>query len=179
MNDGESGNNEDDFDEQDSSTEETDFDDEAIKEAEAGGSDILPVSSTSKLSANAGIPESDFIAMQESNPAVALSLLLNRKLAQSQTSSEQTQSASTHSDSEIRSSVQQNSLLMKLRADYVHKDVLQLFEANPNSALKHLDSLRKFHNPLTDSDTLGKDFQLESLIDQYAKKPFKISGIMS
>jgi hypothetical protein len=63
MNDGESGNNEDDFDEQDSSTEETDFDDEAIKEAEAGGSDILPVSSTSKLSTNAGIPESDFIAM--------------------------------------------------------------------------------------------------------------------
>jgi hypothetical protein len=92
MNDGESGNNEDDFDEQDSSTEETDFDDEAIKEAEVGGSDILPVSSTSKLSANAEIPESDFIAMQESDPTVALSLLLTRKRAQSQTSSEQTQS---------------------------------------------------------------------------------------
>jgi hypothetical protein len=115
----------------DSWTEEADFDDEAtddevIKEAEAGGSDILPVSSTSKLSANAGMPASDFKALQESDPAAALSLLLTKKWAQSQTSSERTQSVSTHSDSEIRSSARQTSLLTKLQTEYVQTDVLDI-----------------------------------------------------
>jgi hypothetical protein len=115
----------------DSWTEEADFDDEAtddevIKEAEAGGSDILPVSSTSKLSANAGMPASDFKALQESDPAATLSLLLTKKWAQSQTSSERTQSVSTHSNSEIRSSARQNSLLTKLQTEYVQTDVLDI-----------------------------------------------------
>ncbi|PNX67935.1 hypothetical protein L195_g063748, partial [Trifolium pratense] len=38
-----------------SSSEEEDFDSEAIKEAEAGGSELLPETSTSKLSASLGL----------------------------------------------------------------------------------------------------------------------------
>jgi uncharacterized protein YciI len=158
----------------DSWNEEANFDDEAtddevIKEAEAGGSDILPVSSTSKLSANAGMPASDFKALQESDPAATLSLLLTKKWAQSQTSSERTQSVSTHSDSEIRSSARQNSLLTKLQTEYVQTDVLQSIELNPASAPKHLDFLKQLHNPLTDGETLCKIIQLESLVSQYAE----------
>jgi hypothetical protein len=154
---------------QDDSTEEMDFDDETIKEAEVGGYDILSVFSTSKLSASAGMPENDFLAMQESDPAAALSLLLTKKWAQSQTSSEQTQSASTHSDSEVRSNPRQDSLLLKLHADYVQKDVFQSIVADPTSAFRYLNFLYKLHNPLTDSETLGKVIQLGALIDQYAK----------
>ncbi|PNY01349.1 hypothetical protein L195_g024641 [Trifolium pratense] len=39
------------------SSEEEDFDSEAMKEAEAGGSELLPETSTSKLSASIGLPE--------------------------------------------------------------------------------------------------------------------------
>ena len=62
---------------QKSSSEENFFDEDAIKEAEAGGSDIYPVSSTSKLSASIGIAEDTFIQMQDEDPAAALRLLLN------------------------------------------------------------------------------------------------------
>ncbi|MCI97782.1 hypothetical protein A2U01_0119083, partial [Trifolium medium] len=47
-----------------------------MPEAKEGRSDILPVSSTSKLSANTGMTEMEFVAMQDSNPAAALKLLL-------------------------------------------------------------------------------------------------------
>ncbi|MCI61259.1 hypothetical protein A2U01_0082516, partial [Trifolium medium] len=60
-------------------SEETSNDDETMQEAEEGGSDILPVSSTSKLFANAGMTEMEFLAMQDSNPAAALKLLLAKK----------------------------------------------------------------------------------------------------
>ncbi|PNX60588.1 hypothetical protein L195_g060256, partial [Trifolium pratense] len=43
---------------------EEEFDSEAMKEAEAGGSELLPETSTSKLSASLGLPEEEFIALQ-------------------------------------------------------------------------------------------------------------------
>ena len=50
---------------QKSSSEENFSDEEAIEEAEAGGSDIYPASSTSKLSASIGIAEDTFIQTQD------------------------------------------------------------------------------------------------------------------
>ncbi|MCH98003.1 hypothetical protein A2U01_0019002, partial [Trifolium medium] len=94
---------------QNSSTKETSLDDDEImKEAEKGGSEILPVSSTSELSANAGMTEGEFTTMQDSDPATALSLLLTKKWAQSQSSSEKTLSISTQSDTEVRSAGRQD-----------------------------------------------------------------------
>ena len=66
---------------QKSSSEENFSDEEAIEEAEAGGSDIYPASSTSKLSASIGIAEDTFIKMQDEDPAAALRLLLNTSQA--------------------------------------------------------------------------------------------------
>ncbi|WJX34702.1 hypothetical protein P8452_22789 [Trifolium repens] len=58
---------------------ETDADDDIMPEATEGGSDILPVSSTSKLSADVGMSEMEFIAMKDSDPAAALKMLLSSK----------------------------------------------------------------------------------------------------
>ena len=151
---------------QKSSSEENFFDEEAIKEAEAGGSDIYPVSSTSKLSASIGIAEDTFIQMQNEDPAAALRLLLNT--SQANTSSEKIPGASSSSDAEINSSVRQDSLLLKLSMEYARKDVLESIEENPSAAFGHLNFLKKLHNPLTSDETLGKVIQIEAIIDQFA-----------
>ncbi|KAK2450277.1 hypothetical protein QL285_009405 [Trifolium repens] len=58
---------------------ELDNEDDSMPEATEGGSEILPVSSTSKLSADIGISEMQFIAMKDSDPAAALKMLLSSK----------------------------------------------------------------------------------------------------
>ncbi|CAJ2641992.1 unnamed protein product [Trifolium pratense] len=60
------------------SSEEEDFDSEAMKEAEAGGSELLPETSTSKLSASLGLPEEEFISLQIHDPEAALKLLISK-----------------------------------------------------------------------------------------------------
>ncbi|KAH1209248.1 hypothetical protein GmHk_15G043829 [Glycine max] len=151
---------------QKSSSEENFFDEDTIKEAEAGGSDIYPVSSTSKLSASIGIAEDTFIQMQDEDPAAALRLLLNT--SQANTSSEKIPGASSSSDAEINSSVRQDSLLLKLSMEYARKDVLKSIEENPSAAFGHLNFLKKLHNPLTSDEILGKVIQIEAIIDQFA-----------
>ncbi|KAH1206942.1 hypothetical protein GmHk_16G047242 [Glycine max] len=151
---------------QKSSSEENFSDEEAIKEAEAGGSDIYPASSTSKLSASIGIAEDTFIQMQDEDPAAALRLLLNT--SQANTSSEKIPGASSSSDAEINSSVRQDSLLLKLSMEYAREDVLKSIEENPSAAFGHLNFLKKLHNPLTSDEILGKVIQIEAIIDQFA-----------
>ncbi|GAU49261.1 hypothetical protein TSUD_137440 [Trifolium subterraneum] len=154
--------------EQSSSTEEMSVDDEVIKEAKEGGSDILPIASTSKLSASAGISENEYVAMEKADPSTALSLLLTKKRAQS-SSSEKILNTPTHSDFEIHSSFRQGSLEQKLYSEYLNKDILESISENPAVALSHKNFLTKLRNPNTDSQTLGIVFQLDSVIDQFAK----------
>eukprot|EP00256_Glycine_max_P039371 XP_006588129.1 uncharacterized protein LOC102669648 [Glycine max] len=151
---------------QKSSSEENFSDEEAIQEAEAGGSDIYPASSTSKLSASIGIAEDTFIKMQDEDPAAALRLLLNT--SQANTSSEKIPGASSSSDAEINSSVRQDCLLLKLSMEYARPDVLKSIEENPSAAFGHLNFLKKLHNPLTSDEILGKVIQIEGIIDQFA-----------
>ncbi|KAL5173278.1 hypothetical protein HKD37_16G045853 [Glycine soja] len=151
---------------QKSSSEEHFFDEEAIQEAEAGGSDIFPASSTSKLSASIGIAEDTFIKMQDEDPTAALRLLLNT--SQANTSSEKIAGASSSSDADITSTVRQDCLLLKLSMEYARADVLKSIEENPSAAFGHLNFLKKLHNPLTSDEILGKVIQIESIIDQFA-----------
>ncbi|KAL5138864.1 hypothetical protein HKD37_10G028935 [Glycine soja] len=151
---------------QKSSSEEHFSDEEAIQEAEAGGSDIYPASSTSKLSASIGIAEDTFIKMQDEDPAAALRLLLNT--SQANTSSEKIPGASSSSDADITSSVRQDCLLLKLSMEYAREDVLKSIEENPSAAFGHLNFLKKLHNPLTSDEILGKVIQIEAIIDQFA-----------
>ncbi|KAK2416159.1 serine/threonine-protein phosphatase 7 long form protein [Trifolium repens] len=150
---------------------ETEFDneDDVMPEATEGGSDILPVSSTSKLSADIGITEIQFIAMKNSDPAAALKMLLSSKDNKEQSKGASHHSSSTASDTEISSTVRQDSLLLKLHTDYINQDVLALIEANPSSAFSHLGFLKKLHNHLTDGATLRKVIQLENLIDGFTQ----------
>jgi hypothetical protein len=148
---------------------ETDADDDIMPEATEGGSDILPVSSTSKLSADVGMSEMEFIAMKDSDPAAALKMLLSSKGNKDQSKGASHHSSSTASDTEISSTVRQDSLLLKLHADYINQDVFALIEANPSSAFSHLGFLKKLHNPLTDEATLSKVIQLENLIDGFTQ----------
>ncbi|WJX35234.1 hypothetical protein P8452_23253 [Trifolium repens] len=148
---------------------ETDADDDVIPEATEGGSDILPVSSTSKLSAEIGISEMQFIAMKDSDPAAALKMLLSSKGSKERSKGTSHHSSSTASDTDISSTVRQDSLLLKLHTDYVNQDVFALIEANPSSAFSHLGFLKKLHNPLTDEATLSKVIQLENLIDGFTQ----------
>jgi hypothetical protein len=110
-----------------------------------------------------------FIAMKDSDPAAALKMLLSSKSAKDQGMNASHHSSSTASDSEIRSTVRQDSLLLRLHTDYVNQDVFSLIEANPSSAFSHLGFLSKFHNPMTDGATLSKVIQLENLIDGFTK----------
>jgi hypothetical protein len=146
-----------------------DNEDEAMPEAAEGGSEILPVSSTSKLSADIGLSEMQFIAMKDSDPAAALKMLLSSKGNKDQNKSASHHSSSTASDSEICSTVRQDSLLLKLHTDYINQDVFSLIEATPSSAFSHLGFLKKFHNPMTDGATLSKVIQLENLIDGFTQ----------
>ncbi|KAK2430056.1 serine/threonine-protein phosphatase 7 long form protein [Trifolium repens] len=148
---------------------ETDADDDIMPEATEGGSDILPVSSTSKLSADIGMSEMQFIAMKDSDPAAALKMLLSSKGNKDQSKGASHHSSSTASDTEISSTVRQDSLLLKLHTDYINQDVFALIEANPSSAFSHLGFLKKLHNPLTDEATLSKVIQLENLIDGFTQ----------
>jgi hypothetical protein len=76
-----------------------------MPEATEGGSDILPVSSTSKLSADVGMSEMEFIAMKDSDPAAALKMLLSSKGNKEQSKGASQHSSSTASDTEISSTV--------------------------------------------------------------------------
>jgi hypothetical protein len=96
-------------------------------------------------------------------------MLLSSKSAKDQGTSVSHHSSSTASDYEIRSTVRQDSLLLKLHTDYINQDVFSLIEAIPSSAFSHLGFLSKFHNPLTDGAILGKVIQLENLIDGFTK----------
>ncbi|KAK2414651.1 serine/threonine-protein phosphatase 7 long form protein [Trifolium repens] len=148
---------------------ELDNEDNSMPEATEGGSEILPVSSTSKLSADIGISEMQFIAMKDSDPAAALKMLLSSKGNKEQSKGASHHSSSTASDTEISSTVRQDSLLLKLHTDYINQDVFALIEANPSSAFSHLGFLKKLHNPLTDGATLSKVIQLENLIDGFTQ----------
>ncbi|KAH1239999.1 hypothetical protein GmHk_08G024298 [Glycine max] len=150
---------------QKSSSEEHFSDEAAIQEAEAGGSDIFPASSTSKLSASIGMTEDTFIQLQDEDPAAALRLLLNT--SQANTSSEKIPGASSSSDADITSSVRQDCLLLKLSMEYARADVLKSIEENPSAAFGHLNFLKKLHNPLTSDEILGKVIQIEAIIDQF------------
>jgi hypothetical protein len=61
-----------------SSTQESHHDSDAMPEAEVGGSGIISVSSTSRLSASLGVQEEEFTNMQKSDPAGTLKLLLSK-----------------------------------------------------------------------------------------------------
>ncbi|WJX34094.1 hypothetical protein P8452_22242 [Trifolium repens] len=148
---------------------ESDNQDDSMPEATEGGSEILPVSSTSKLSADIGISEMQFIAMKDSDPAAALKMLLSSKGNKEQSKGASHHSSSTASDTEISSTVRQDSLLLKLHANYINQDVFALIEANPSGAFSHLGFLKKLHNPLTDGATLRKVIQLENLIDGFTQ----------
>jgi hypothetical protein len=148
---------------------ESDNQDDSMPEATEGGSEILPVSSTSKLSADIGLSEMQFIAMKDSDPAAALRMLLSSKGNKEQSKGASHHSSSTASDTEINSTVRQDSLLLKLHTDYINQDVFALIEANPSSAFSHLGFLKKLHNPLTDGATLSKVIQLENLIDGFTQ----------
>ncbi|CAJ2673386.1 unnamed protein product [Trifolium pratense] len=134
------------------SSEEEEFDSEAMKEAEAGGSELLP--------------EEEFIALQIHDPKAALKLLISKTTSDPVSSSGP--SNSTASDSEINSSVRQDSLISKLYKDFINGDILVSVEEHPANAFKHKSFLNKLHNPHTDLETLGKVIQLESILDQFA-----------
>ncbi|KAK2436482.1 serine/threonine-protein phosphatase 7 long form protein [Trifolium repens] len=148
---------------------ESDNQDDSMPEATEGGSEILQVSSTSKLSADIGLSEMQFIAMKDSDPAAALRMLFSSKGNKEQSKGASHHSSSTASDTEINSTVRQDSLLLKLHTDYINQDVFALIEANPSSAFSHLGFLEKLHNPLTDGATLSKVIQLENLIDGFTQ----------
>jgi hypothetical protein len=90
-----------------------------MPEAEAGGPEIISVSSTSKLYASLGVQEEEFANMHKSDPAGTLRLLLSKKQNQATTSSEHTTSDYAPSNAEISSMVRQDSLFLKLTTDFI------------------------------------------------------------
>ncbi|MCI06949.1 protein gar2-like, partial [Trifolium medium] len=127
-----------DQDKKSSSTEKVNFEDtesyEEDSSARSGGSSIPPVSSTSKLSADAGISQEDFKKLHETNPDAALALLIKSRSS----------SNSTASDPDVRSKVEHDALILRFTREYIQDDAFQALEANP----KAIYSMKAFLNKL-------------------------------
>jgi hypothetical protein len=89
------------------------------------------------------VQEEEFTTMQKSDPAGTLRLLFSKRQRQKTTSSEHTTTDSAPSNSDISSTVRQDSLLLKLTTTFVHRDVLKQIEENPACAKGDSDSMHK------------------------------------
>ncbi|GAU13506.1 hypothetical protein TSUD_128030 [Trifolium subterraneum] len=151
----------------DNSNEQMDFDDAFLPEAEEGGSEILPESLTSKLSASIGMSEGEFDNMRNSQPDLALQLLMDKKCELAQNSSSDIGGTSNRSDAGIRQ--RQDSLLHKFHSEYLNGDVLKSIEENANAAFAHKNFLNHLHNLRIDEATLTNR-SVETLAAMKAQK---------
>jgi hypothetical protein len=132
--------------------------------AEPGGSSIDPQSSTSKISAAAGIPESLLQGLDVSTPEEALEKLLSG--GSFNTNSEGT-SASAENNEAAR--LEQAHLEARFIEEFLHRDVLDIIDTDPSAFFSLKALLQQLQTDRTKEATLFLVTQAEAHIDQFAK----------
>jgi hypothetical protein len=132
--------------------------------AQPGGSSIDPQSSTSKISAAAGIPESLLQGLDVSTPEEALEKLLAE--GSFKTNSEGT---SAPAPNEEAARLEQAHLEAKFIEDFLQRDVLEVMDSDPNAFFSLKALLQQLQTDRTKEATLFLVNQVEALIDQFAK----------
>jgi hypothetical protein len=132
--------------------------------AQPGGSSIDPQSSTSKISAAAGIPESLLQGLNVSTPEEALEKLLSG--GSFNTNSEWT-SASAKNDEAAR--LEQAHLEARFIEEFLQRDVLDIIDSDPNAFFSLKVLLQQLQTDRTKEAMLFLVNQAEAHIDQFAK----------
>jgi hypothetical protein len=132
--------------------------------AHPGGSSIDPQSSTSKISAAAGIPESLLQGLDVSTPEEALEKLLSS--SGFNTNSEGT-SAPTQNEEAAR--LEQAHLEARFIEEFLQRDVLDIIDEDPRAFFSLKTLLQELQTEKTKEATLFLVTQAEAHIDQFAK----------
>ncbi|KAK2409177.1 serine/threonine-protein phosphatase 7 long form protein [Trifolium repens] len=132
--------------------------------AQPGGSSIDPQSSTSKISAAAGIPESLLQGLNASTPEEALEKLLSS--GSFNTSSEGI-SAPTQDEEAAR--LEQAHLEARFIEEFLQRDVLDIIDEDPRAFFSLKALLQQLQTERTKEATLFLVTQAEAHIDQFAK----------
>jgi hypothetical protein len=132
--------------------------------AQPGGSSIDPQSSTSKISAAAGIPESLLQGLNVSTPEEALKKLLSG--GSFNTNSEGT---SAPAQNEEAARLEQAHLEARFIEEFLQRDVLEVIDSDPNAFFSLKALLQQLQTDRTKEAMLFLVNQVEALIDQFAK----------
>jgi hypothetical protein len=129
-----------------------------------GGSSIDPQSSTSKISATAGIPETLLQGLDVSTPEEALEKLLSS--GSFNTNSEGT-SAPTRNEEAAR--LDQAHLEARFIEEFLQRDVLEVIDNDPHAFFGLKALLQQLQTDRTKEAMLFLVNQVEALIEQFAK----------
>jgi hypothetical protein len=132
--------------------------------AKPGGSSIDPQSSTSKISAAAGILESFVQGLDVSTPEEALEKLLSG--GNLNTNSE---GISAPSRNDMEAQLKQELWEAKFKEEFLQRDVLDVIDEDPQAYFSLKASLRQLQNDRTSEALLFLVNQAEVHIDQFAK----------
>jgi hypothetical protein len=132
--------------------------------AQPGGSSIDPQSSTSKISAAAGIPESLLQGLNVSTPEEALEKLLSG--GSFNTNSEGT---SAPTQNEEAAKLEQAHLEARFIEDFLQRDVLEVIDSDPKAFFSLKALLQQLQTDRTKEAMLFLVNQVEAHIDQFAK----------
>jgi hypothetical protein len=132
--------------------------------AEPGGSSVDPQSSTSKISAAAGIPESLLQGLDVSTPEEALEKLLSG--GSFNTNSEGTSAPAENNEA---ARLEQAHLEARFIEEFLHRDVLDVIDSNPNAFFSLKAQLQQLQTDRTKEAMLFLVNQAEAHIDQFAK----------
>jgi hypothetical protein len=132
--------------------------------AHPGGSSIDPQSSTSKISAAAGIPESLLRGLDVSTPEEALEKLLSS--SGFNTNSEGT---SAPTQDEEAAKLEQAHLEARFIEEFLQRDVLDIIDEDPRAFFGLKALLQQLQTEKTKEATLFLVTQAEAHIDQFAK----------
>jgi hypothetical protein len=132
--------------------------------AQPGGSSIDPQSSTSKISAAAGIPETLLQGLNVSTPEEAL-----EKLLSSGSFNSNSEGISTPSQNEETAKLEQAHLEARFIEEFLQRDVLEVIDNDPHAFFSLKALLQQLQTDRTKEAMLFLVNQVEALIEQFAK----------
>jgi hypothetical protein len=132
--------------------------------AHPGGSSVDPLSSTSRISAAAGVPESLLQGLDVSTPEESLEKLLSGNSVN--TNSEGT---SAHSQDNEAARFEQARLEAKFIEDFIQCNVLDVLDRDPSAYFSLKALLQKLQTDRTKESTLFLVNQVEAYMDQFAR----------
>ncbi|KAK2395154.1 transcription factor GTE1 [Trifolium repens] len=140
------------------------FDSDTDSSARTGGSSLTPESSTSKVSAAAGIPPRLLASLNATSPEDALV-----KLVAILSSNSNTQDQSASFEQVVFSKAGQEAMEQRFKQDFIKDDIFEVVEKDPNSVFALKAFLGRLQNPRTHEGLLFLVTQAESHLEQFGR----------